>query len=102
MVQAVSAAGVACCSVDGLVGSGFAQDVQAEVAPGFGPFVVLLSQHGPDETDQGAAVGEDTDDVGAPTDLLVESLLGVVRPDLAPDLLGNAVKASRSGRAFSR
>jgi hypothetical protein len=49
---------------------------------------VLLGQHSPDETDQGAAVGEDTDDVGAPTDLLVESLLGVVRPDLAPDLLG--------------
>ena len=35
-----------------------------------------------------AAVGEDPDDVGAAADLAVESLVGVVRPDLAPDLLG--------------
>jgi hypothetical protein len=55
-----------------LVGSGFAQDVEAEVAPGFGRFVVLFGQHRSDEADQGVAVGEDADDVGA-ADLLVES-----------------------------
>jgi hypothetical protein len=32
--------------------------------------------------------GEDADDVGAAADLLVESFLGVVGPDLAPHLLG--------------
>ncbi len=71
-----------------LIGSGFAEDVQAEIAAGFGPFVVLFGQHGADEADQGVAVGEDTDDVGAPADLFVESFLGVVRLDLAPDLFG--------------
>ena len=34
------------------------------------------------------AVGEDPDDVGAAADLAVEPLVGVVGPDLAPDLLG--------------
>ncbi len=37
---------------------------------------------------QGRAVGEDADDVGAAADLAVESLVGVVGPDLAPHLLG--------------
>ena len=63
-------------------GAGFAQDVEAEVAPGFGPFVVLFGQHRADEADQGVAVGEDAHDVGAPPDFLVEPFLGV-RPDLA-------------------
>ena len=58
-----------------MVCSGFAQDVEAEVAPGFGPFVVLFGQHGADEADQRGAVGEDADDVGAAADLLVEPLL---------------------------
>ena len=31
---------------------GFGEHVQAEVAPSFGPFVVLLGQHGPDQADQ--------------------------------------------------
>jgi hypothetical protein len=61
-----------------LICSGFAEDFQAEVAAGFGPFVVLFGQHGTDEADQGGAVGEDADDVGAPPDLFVESFLGVV------------------------
>jgi hypothetical protein len=56
---------------------GFAQDVQAEVAPGFRPFVVLFGQHGTDEADQGVAVGEDADHVGATSDLLVEPFLGL-------------------------
>ena len=49
---------------------------------------MLFGQHGTDEADQSVAVGEDPDDVGAAADLLVEPLLGVVRPDLSPDLLG--------------
>jgi hypothetical protein len=56
-------------------GAGFAEDVQAEVAPGFGPLVVLFGQDGADEADQGVAVGEDADDVGAAADLLVEPFL---------------------------
>jgi hypothetical protein len=51
--QAVSAARVSSCSVDRMwSGSGFAGDVQAEVAPGFGPFVVLICQRGADEADR--------------------------------------------------
>ena len=69
------------------------EDFQADVAALFGPFVVLPGEHGADEPDQGVAVGEDADDVGAAADLAVESFLRVVRPDLPPDGLGNAVKA---------
>ena len=58
VVQAVSAAGCPPVRSGCLVGAGFAQDVQAEVAPGFGPFVVLFGQHGADEADQGVAVGK--------------------------------------------
>ena len=39
---------------------------------------MLFGEHRPDEADQRVAVGEDPDDVGAPADLLVEPLLGVV------------------------
>ena len=56
--QAVSAAGVSSCSVDRMwSGSGFAGDVQAEVAPGFRPFVVLICQRGADEADQAVRRG---------------------------------------------
>jgi hypothetical protein len=48
---------------------------------------VLLGQHGADQADQRVAVGKDADHVGAPADLAVEPLGGVVRPDLPPDLL---------------
>jgi hypothetical protein len=41
-----------------------------------GPLVVLLGEDGTDEPDNGVAVREDADDVGAPADLLVEPLLG--------------------------
>src|SRR3712207_3383838 len=67
--------------------AGAGEDVEAEVAAAFGPFVVLLGEDGADEADEGVAVGEDADDVGAAADLPVETLLRVVRPDLAPDLL---------------
>jgi hypothetical protein len=39
--------------------------------------VVLLEAEHADESEQGAVVGEDADDVGAPADLLVEALEGV-------------------------
>jgi hypothetical protein len=48
---------------------GLGQDFETEVASPFGPFVVLLGEHGADEADQGAAVGEDADHVGAASDL---------------------------------
>ena len=70
--------------------AGAGEDVEAEVAAAFGPFVVLFGQDGADEADQGVAVGEDPDDVGAPADLAVEPFLGLLRPDLAPDLLREA------------
>jgi hypothetical protein len=49
---------------------------------------VLFGQDGADEADQGTPIGEDPDDVGAAANLLVEPFLGVVGPDLAPDLFG--------------
>ncbi len=56
----------------------------------FGPLVGLLEQHGADQADHRVPVGEDADDVGAAPDLLVQPLLGVVGPDLAPGLAGEA------------
>jgi len=50
------------------------EDVEAEVAATFGPLVVLLGEDGANEADEGVAVGEDPDDVGAPADLPVASL----------------------------
>jgi hypothetical protein len=60
--------------------AGFGEDVEAEVAAAFGPFVVLLGQDGADEADQRLAVGEDPDDVGAAADLPVEAFLGYLKP----------------------
>ena len=51
-----------------------AEGVEAHVAAGLDPFVVLLGEDGADESDQGGAVGEDADDVGAAADLPVEPL----------------------------
>ena len=62
------------------------EDVEAEVAAAFRPFVVLFGEDGNDQADEGVA-GEDSDDVGAPADFAVEPLIGVVAPDLPPDLL---------------
>ena len=53
-------------------------------AVGDGPFVVGLDQDGAGEAEQGFGVGEDTDDVGAAFDLLVDPLQGVGGPDLLP------------------
>ena len=74
------------CGVSG-VGDGSdaaaGEDVEAEVAAAFGPFVVLLGEDGADEADDRVAVGEDADHVGAAADLAVEPLGGVIAPDLA-------------------
>ena len=56
-------------------------------------------QDGADEADQGVAAGKDPDDVGAAADLAVHAFLRVIGPDLPPDRLGKAVKASMSARA---
>ena len=45
------------------------EDVEAEVAAAFGPFVGLLGQDGADEADDGFPVREDPDRVGAAPDL---------------------------------
>ncbi len=44
-----------------------------------GPLVVSLGEDSADEADDRFTVGEDTDDVGAPAEFLVGSLLGVGR-----------------------
>ena len=58
----------------GADGLGFGEGVEAEVAAGLGPFVVLFGEDSSDKADDGVAVGEDPDDVGAAADLPVESL----------------------------
>lgn len=47
------------------------EDLGADVAALFGPFVGLLGQHRADQADDRVAVGEDPDDVGTPADLLI-------------------------------
>lgn len=60
-----------------------AQDGEATVLTGFGPFVVLFGQCRPDEADQGGLVGKDAHYVGAPAALLVQAFLDIVAPDPA-------------------
>ena len=67
---------------------GSSEDVEAEVAAPFGPFVGLLGEHGADEADDRVAVREDADAVGAAADLPVEALVRVVGPDLLPEPFG--------------
>lgn len=50
-----------------------------QVAPGDGPFVVLIGEHGPHQSDHRPVVREDADDVVAPLDLLVQAFERVVR-----------------------
>jgi hypothetical protein len=74
--------------------SAFGQEFEAHVAAAVGPFIVLFGQDGADEANEGAA-GEDADDVGAAADFFVESFLGVIGPDLAPDLATSRPRISR-------
>lgn len=55
--------------------AGAGEHVEAEIAAGFDPLVVLLGEDGSDEPDEGGAIGEDSDDIGSAADLLVQSLL---------------------------
>ena len=48
------------------------------------PFVVLFQQDSAHEAEDGGFVGEDPDDIGAPLDLAIEALDGIVRIDLRP------------------
>ena len=45
---------------------------------------MLLGEDGSDEADDGGPVGKDADDVGSSANLAVESIVGVVGPDLPP------------------
>ena len=85
----------------GADGVGFGEGVEAEVAAGLGPFVVLFSEDSSDEADDGVAVGEDPNDVAAAADLPVESL-GLFDQICRQNSLGNTVKARMSARAASR
>ena len=49
-----------------------------------GPFVVLFSEDGANEAAHGRPVREDAYHIGASPDLLVETLLWVVGPELLP------------------
>jgi hypothetical protein len=61
-------------------------DVEAEIAAALDPLVVWPGEYGADQSDQGVAIGEDPDHVGAMVGLAVEPLSRGVRPDLAPTL----------------
>ena len=77
--------------------AGFGEDVEAEVSASFGPFVGLFGQDRADEAGDGVAVGEDPDAVGAAADFAVEALVGVVRPDLGPEAVGEQVEREDVG-----
>jgi hypothetical protein len=62
----------------GECGAGSAQHIKSKVAAAFDPFVVLFGQHGADEANDSRAVREDSDDVGAAADLLIETFLRIV------------------------
>jgi hypothetical protein len=82
--------------------SGAGEDLEPEMAAAFYPFVVSLGQDGPDEADDRAAVGENAYYVGSAADLPVEPLVGVVGPDLPPDLLGERGEREDVSRASIR
>ena len=60
------------------------QNGGCEVSTSDDPFVVLLSQDGANEASHGRPVREDAHHIGASPDLLVETLLWVVGPELLP------------------
>lgn len=67
----------------------FGEDVEAEVAASFGPFVGLLGEDDADAADDRVPVREDADEIGAAADLEVQPLVRIVGPDLLP-ATGNA------------
>ena len=59
-----------------------------QIAPGYGPPVVLLDQDGANEAYDGFVVGQDADHVGASLDLLVDPFQRIDRVDLRSMLPG--------------
>ena len=59
----------------GADGLGFGEGVEAEVAAGLGPLVVLFGEDSAHEADDRVPVGEDPNNVGATADLPVESFV---------------------------
>ena len=82
--------------------AGSGEDVEAEVAAAFGPFVVLLGQDCADEADEGVAVGEDADDVGPAAYFRFRRSCGLLDQTWRHSSFGNVVKARTSQRAASR
>jgi hypothetical protein len=66
--------------------AGFGEAFGAHVAAGDGPLVVLLGEHGADQSNDRRPVGEDPDDVGAPAEFFVQPFLGYLelRGQLGP------------------
>ena len=96
LVQLDSGGGVAAGAGDeGDAGTG--QNVEAEVAAAFGPFVVLLGRNRTDETDQGVTGGEDPGDIGPPADFTVSAVPADCGPHLPPDLLREACEREHIG-----
>ena len=62
------------------------------VAPRNLPLVLLLGGHSAHQAHNGRTVGEDTNDVRTSSDLLVQTLLWVVTPDLPPMPGGKVTK----------
>ena len=87
------------------VGGAVEEGVDEAAHGGFGevaafavvPFFVLFEEDGADEAGDGAAVGEDLDDVGAAFDLAVESFDGVVGPEFAPVVGGHVSERGQVG-----
>jgi hypothetical protein len=64
--------------------------------------VALFGHESSVEADDGRSVGEDPDHVGAPADLLVETLLGLLDRILGQCSTGKALQAKMSSAASSR
>lgn len=83
------------CSPGSRVGGGegeaaASQDVDAEVAMFFVPFLGLLGQDRAEEADYGLTEVEDDVSIGAAAYFAVLSFGGVVEPDVDPHILGEA------------
>ena len=61
------------CCIQAVILADLLNGFQCHKAPGDRPFVVLFHHEGADQAGNGGFVWEDTDDVGTPLDLLVET-----------------------------
>src|SRR5512143_4288410 len=60
------------------------ESLQAHVASGNRPLVILFEEERPGQADEGGIVGEDADNVGPPLDLADDPFQWVCRADLGP------------------